>query len=403
MLILILLVIIMIITKQSFAAPDVANITPSSPAFQNHEIQDSKLDWIDLKTRNFTKAGDRSTDIESVDYFSNGKTFNATVWVYFPVKPRPHSYYENVNYGMYIDSDFDETTGFGGIDYKVEIGWNNQSKQWSKVVEKWSHFGDSVVLSNRTIPFNSFSKEGAHYVQLSTNLDAMLFPKKYKIIFYGEVKKEGSYKTDFTRWVAIPPLELTVSTSPKSVELRKGEQKTIEVRINTTQGYEPTVNLEAKSQPKSIIFDFTQNDSLNIPVYKLRIPSYGIATIPLTLTSSEDAPIGPHTVFIFANSSFPPEELIKPKSIVQKRTAGVLPSSKIPSENIFTQSSLLASLQEPLTAVDHISNFWNKLGAPISFIYGILAGISPWIFTRIKERLKKNNRSDPSKKSKGGP
>jgi hypothetical protein len=135
----------------------------------------------------------------------------------------------------------------------------------------------------------------------------------------------------------------------------------------------------------------------------LRIPSYGIATIPLTLTSSEDAPIGPHTVFIFANSSFPPEELIKPKSIVQKRTAGVLPSSKIPSENIFTQSSLLASLQEPLTAVDHISNFWNKLGAPISFMYGILAGISPWIFTKIKERLKKNNGSDQSKKSKGGP
>ena len=67
---------------------------------------------------------------------------NATLWLYFPFKVHPRSTDENVNYGMFIDSDFDDTTGFGGIDYKVEIGWNNQSKQWTKVLEKWSHFGE---------------------------------------------------------------------------------------------------------------------------------------------------------------------------------------------------------------------------------------------------------------------
>jgi hypothetical protein len=403
-----LLIMILLFANDEFvvthaaAATAAPTTTPSSPIFPNHEILDPKVDWIDLNTRNFTKGGDRSTDIESVDYYSNGNTLNATLWLYFPFKVHPRSSDENVNYGMYIDSDFDETTGFGGIDYKVEIGWNNQSKQWTKVLEKWSHFGESVVLSNQTIPYTSFSKEGAHYVQLSVDLDAMLSPKKYRVIFYGEVKREGSFRTDFTRWVAIPPLELTVSTFPKSVELKKGEQKTIEVRINTTHGYEPTVNLEAKSQSKNIIFDFTQNDTSPIPVFKLRIPSYGIAAIPLTITSSEDASIGPHTLFIFANSSFPPEELIKPKSFTEKRTPGVLPSSKIPSENVFTQSSLLATLQEPLTAIDNISDFWNKLGAPISFIYGILAGISPWIFTKVKERSKNkknNDRANQTKKS----
>ena len=141
------------------AIPATTPTTPSSPIFPNHEILDPKVDWIDLKTRNFTRGGDCSTDIESVDYYSNGNTLNATLWLYFPFKVQPRSSDENVNYGMYIDSDFDETTGFGGIDYKVEIGWNNQSKQWTKVLEKWSHFGESVVLSNQSIPYTSFSKE----------------------------------------------------------------------------------------------------------------------------------------------------------------------------------------------------------------------------------------------------
>jgi hypothetical protein len=82
---------------------------------------------------------------------------------------------------------------------------------------------------------------------LWADLDAMLSPNKYKVVFYGEVRREGSLRTDFTRSVAIPPLELTVSTSPNSVEFRKGDQATIEVRVNSTQGYGPTVNLIAKS------------------------------------------------------------------------------------------------------------------------------------------------------------
>ena len=30
-----------------------------------------------------------------------------------------------LNYGMYIDSDFNNKTGIAGIDYKVEIQWDH--------------------------------------------------------------------------------------------------------------------------------------------------------------------------------------------------------------------------------------------------------------------------------------
>jgi hypothetical protein len=369
-----------------------------SPSFPIQESIDPKLDWINMRTREFTNDGDRSTDIESIDYYSDGKTLNATLWLYFPFKPTPSPSYENVNYGMFINSDFNEDTGFGGIDYKVEISWNNQNKNWTKLVEKWSHFGEVIVLDNKTIPYTDFASRegtGGHYVLLTADLDALLSPKKYKVVFYGEVKKQddGIFRTDFTRMVAIPPLELSISTSPNSVELRKGETKTIEVKVSTAQGYEPIVNLSATSHSDDIFLDFTQNNKSPVPSSELRIPSYGVATVPLTITSAEDAAIGPKTLFIFANSSFPPEELITARTSEQDNLSSThfLPSSVRPVENIFTDSTLLLTLQEPLTYVDHIGEFWSKVGAPISFVTGILAGSIPWIFTRFKKIRKRSN------------
>jgi hypothetical protein len=381
-----------IITENSnLVSDDNTNTSLTSPSFRNQEILDPKLDWMNLKSRQFVSDGDRATDIESVDYYSDGKTLNSILWLFFPFKPNPIAY-EDVNYGMYINSDFDDDTGFGGIDYKVEISWNNNTKEWTRVLEKWSHFGEALVLENETVPYSTFSKEGGggHYVMLSADLSEMLSPQKYKVVFYGEVRKnDGILRTDFTRMVAVPPLELTISTSPNSVELRKGEKRTIEVKFSTVQGYEPTVNLNSKAQSDNIIIDFTQNDTEAVPNYVLHIPSYGVATVPMTITASENASLGPYTLFIFANSSFPPEELIRPRLASQETiNADFLPSSVRTVENIFSDSTLLLTLHEPLTIIDEISAFWSKVGSPISFMYGVIAGLVPLIFTKIRHRYK---------------
>jgi hypothetical protein len=135
----------------------------SSPSFSNRQIIDETIvqepPWIDLQTRIATDKGDRSTDIEAVDYFSNGETLNATLWTFFPPNVGPPPPNEEVDYGMFIDADFDNKTGWGGIDYKVELGWDNKSKVWNKVLEKWSYFGDRVVIDNQTMPYTSFAKE----------------------------------------------------------------------------------------------------------------------------------------------------------------------------------------------------------------------------------------------------
>ena len=198
-------------TKSFFVSDrDEAN----SPSFSNRQIIDETVvhgpPWIDLDSRNATSKGDRSTDIEAVDYFSDGKTLNATLWTFHPPNVQQPSINEEVDYGMFIDADFDNKTGWGGIDYKVELGWDNQSKMWSKVLEKWSYYGDKVVIDNETMPYTSFAKKGEHYILISADLDSMLSPQKYKVIFYGSATRNGSSIADFTRWVSVPPLETVI-------------------------------------------------------------------------------------------------------------------------------------------------------------------------------------------------
>lgn len=190
-------------------------------------------------------------------------------------------------------------------------------------------------------------------------------------MFYAETEREDSFRTDLTRWVAIPPLELGIFPSPTSVELRKGEEKVIEIKVNASEGYEPLVRLSTISPSNDLLLDFKQNNTLSLP-------SYGLASTPLTISSTDDASVRPYTIFITANSSFPPKQLIEDIR------------SKQPTDNITTQSSLYVILKEPLSVVDGIADFWNKLGSPISFIYGVLAGLSPWLFKKIKEKVKKD-------------
>ena len=349
----------------------------TSPSFPQQEIIDQTRDWIDLTNKKLTSSGDRYTDIVSVDYFSDGKILNSTLWLLLPFKERPIR--ENVNFGMYIDADFNSKTGYGGIDYQIEIRWNNDTQQWSKVTESWSHYGDTRVLENIS-NYSGFYERGGKYVVLSADLTKLFHPQKYKVLFYAEVKKNDSTKTDFTRWVAIPPLQLIVSTSPGTVEITKGEQKTIEVKVNSTQGYEPTVNIYTINGSKEISFNFTYN--------RLRIPSYGMSTTPMTIAASKNALSGPYTLFIFANSTFPSEQLIKPKTDLSSSDV----RSSQPTENILTQTSILVNVQDPPSFLDQIGSGWEKLGGPISFLYGIIAGISPWLFGQIKKFVSKGKK-----------
>ena len=137
-----------------------------SPAILEQEITDNRTDWINMSKNDITKKGERNTDIIAVDYFSDGKTLNATLWLLFPFKEIPKQ--KEVDYGIFIDSDFNSKTGFGGIDYKVEIQWDNETKTWNKVIKTWSRYGQERLI-DATNNFTNFYEKGEKYVTVSVD------------------------------------------------------------------------------------------------------------------------------------------------------------------------------------------------------------------------------------------
>jgi hypothetical protein len=356
-----------------------SHIFALSPTFPRQETKDEPVDWIDMSTQDRTITGNRYTDIRRVNYFSDGNILNATLWI--KAGPdRISSNYENVvSYGMYIDADSDRETGWGGVDYQMEVAWQNE--MWIRRLIEWSSLGDARVL-NIQYPYTGFSEEMGNYVLLTLDLDDIVFPDKYKVIFYAGEKEENSSisKIDFTNWVHIPPPELVVSTEPSSVDLRHGEIETITVHVNSTTGFEPVVYLSAVNQ-SGIEWKFKLDE--------LHIPSYGMESTSLQIKALENADSRPYMLNILANATFPSESLIETRSPVEAMS--VLPK-KIGIENTTEQATLMINVQAPLTIQETITNFWNTFGEPMNFVYVVAAGITPWIFIKIREKLKKNKK-----------
>jgi hypothetical protein len=327
-------------------------------------------------------------DITSANYFSNGTVLNATLWLAKPFSEHPRQFNE-VDYGMFIDSDFNSVTGFGGIDYKVEVGWKNDTHTWANKVEKWGPLDTDKKVVENTLNYTNFYDRNstANYVTLSVNLDKILSPDKYKIIFYADARKSnGDLIIDYTRWVAIPPLQLFSYTIPSSIELTQGEKSNIIIRLNSTEGYEPIVNLSAKIPDKNIIATFEQTKSSNISNFHIASDGMGIAR--LSIYPGDNASLGPSILFINAASRFPPGELLN-----------VSGSQPVDPEKVISRSSLSLLVNKAPDWLDKVSNVWSKIGDFTSFVYGAIVGISPFIYTQIRKRFANEKKQEPKQES----
>jgi len=309
---------------------------------------------------------------------------DAIIWLNGAINSRPTEY-AILNYGMYIDSDFDKSTGwYGGIDYKLEIGWNNTLKTWTKTLEKWSFQGDikTIIKDDNYNYTKSFEKE-KKFAELTLDLKLLDYPSKYKVTFYAETAKKSKKKsliTDLTKWVAIPPLQLTIATSPSVIELQKDKERNIEIKINSSNGYEPQVDLSAKSQTNNIETFLYQNKTLHMP-------TYGMASTPLMIKALPNSTSGPYTLIIFANSTFPPEQLLG--DIDKNNSSNFIQNT---SQNVLAQSTIIVTIVDPPTWDENLKHFWDNIGGPTSFLYGILAGLTPWIYNSIKNKRKKEKK-----------
>ena len=99
-----------------------------------------------------------------------------------------------------------------------------------------------------------------------------------------------------------------------------------------------------------------------------------MATIPIKVTPTKDAILGPHTFYVTVKSNFPPDEIIKIQGI-----------HSIPPENIIERSAVLLTIKPEPDLLDKIQMSWGKVGDFAQFIYGIIAGLSPFIYQQIRK------------------
>ena len=202
-------------------------------------------------------------------------------------------------------------------------------------------------------------------------------PSKYRVIFYAEQLNGSSWKTDFTNWINIPRPEIVVSTTPSSVDLLPGENKTIELQVKSSADFDSDIDISAMQNPD------VQTKFMN---KRLHVPSDGIAAMPVQIKVSEDALPRQYTIPIIMNSSVPVESFVKPNYADAIDKTSVVPSF-IDSEVITKQTSLTITVLEPMNQIDKFLESMKKLEFIITFSFGIVSGhIGPWIFAWVKKK-----------------
>jgi len=96
-----------------------------SPSFELQELVNKNHHWVQTYGNNDIYLKSNYTDIQSVDYISDGKTLNTTIWLVSGFKNYSAATYNqpfrHISYGMLIDTDIKAKTGYGGADYDFYV------------------------------------------------------------------------------------------------------------------------------------------------------------------------------------------------------------------------------------------------------------------------------------------
>jgi hypothetical protein len=155
------------------------------------------------------------------------------------------------------------------------------------------------------------------------------------------------------------------SLDPHSVDLRPNEERPINLRVNSTTGYEPHINLLAKNTTKIKLY-FDSND--------FKIPPFGTTIIPFKVKASSDATPSVIDIPIFVYSSIPPKVVY---TINAKSTRSADSGSFTPKgiETVKQTSILTVEVKSPYTPLEQLGQLNESVISPISGVWTFLIGI----------------------------
>jgi hypothetical protein len=344
---------------------------------------------------------DNSTDILKITYLSDAKNLNASLWLggNFTKDPAAKGAQAMV-YGILVDIDSNPRTGFQGVDYQLEVQWRNSSKIWNMFLGEYPSVDDASLkdpadylkILDVKENYTDFFVDNKPYVTLSLPLEDVAFPSEFKAMYYGIViYNPSNMVVDLGSWIDIPPADLAISTLPNPVIIRQGEQKNVAVQLKSNDRFVSNVASFSPIENYSKI-DIQHNNnkdeldgSSGAAGEPLSSPDMGPTTFIIKVSS--DAEIGEYTIPILVNmstgSTFPSEFLRISNFSFSVPTKG----------NILRVANMTITVTEPVTAQEHIKEFWGAYGGIISLAgAGFGGGLASYVLDRVKNR--KNNRDN---------
>lgn len=388
-----------------FSFFDLANAN-LSPQFPLQKIDDPPKDWYYyplMASSNCSTMPQPSQipDMTGVSYFSDGESLNATIWLSGPFQQIPKPFARFPIYAMWVGiiQPNDIQTK---VDYTNTIEWNPLDSTWSKSLSEISSNDTRIIAQtkNHTKFFDNAGGKG--HVNLSVDLRRLTSPSEYFIVFalIDDVVYKGNMcgLLDITGTsFYVPPPVFRSSVYPAPIELRQGEEKTAELRLNSTSLVKPLVHFSLNDLPKDLVVSIKPNKTYATPA--------GITTSLIDVSASESARTGPYTIQINSTISYPvtidvnsivASEFSKvTQSSVNGTQSNVSPSTDIITDSISTKiiksrPFYFTVLVTSFTFDDQFRSFWSAYGDFISLIAGgFVAGFTALVFDRIRRKRDK--------------
>ena len=309
--------------------------------------------------------------------------------------PLPDFKLVSKSYQMLIDV---ESTFDNGIDYINKIEYENSSKKWKdtfyeiKSLIETQHTGRFENDGNlrmieekefKEFPVNLLNKLSRQNfsVPLSIELSQINFPTTYNVYFV----TTSLYKTknnlcniiDASSFTPIPPPKINITLLPDSLELRPGEEKSLEIRIEPSTRLPYLINLT--SLPRDTIHStFTSNIPSDIHKEELFITNLKINV------SKQDGFDFPrfYSLPIIATFSIVPSH----KDLL---TNLIIKNELFP--NMTSTIFLPIKVNPPLNAEDFLNSVTEKVVSPLGqivttlgLIVGSIVGIGKWFLSHKK-------------------
>jgi len=318
--------------------------------------------------------GTQSIDIQEVHYFSDGNSLNTTLWLLAPLNESLLGRHIP-SYGIYIDADSNNNTGFYGVDYQMEI--SKENGKWTKKIYTYSSLGNSEPLAKEET-FNPGIEKNTDYIPLSFNLSMMGFPTKYRLMFYSEEDYENhtQSKMDFTGWIDVPPQQFSLSTTPGDVVISQGESRLFPVELTSDTSLVPSsVNFEVDSK---LIKNAT---NLDMKFVYDRSGTYGAGPSTLLVFAPNNSKLGTYTIPVIAKISKTTLSPISPPTI---NLPFIPPAQGTESRHMNLHVTVIAPKDISQLLQDFNKAWIEPLSGIYTFLIGLFTGgISQFFYKRI--------------------